>query len=292
MARPLRIEYPGALYHVTSRGNAREDIFFDEKDRQRFLATLAHVIRDYHWICYAYCQMTNHYHLLIETREANLSRGMRQLNGVYTQALNRRHGRVGHIFQGRFKALLVEKDGYLLELCRYIVLNPVGAGMVETPDVWKWSSYRATAGLDPVPELLSSDWILAQFAPSRRKAQRLYRQFVLSGMTKESPWKEVKGSLFLGPPSFVDGIKDSLREASFEIPRRQRHAARPPLESLIARPEGATDAQLAIARDHGYTLREIGDHLALHYATVSRRVTRFHDQKAGAGKRRRARNKT
>ena len=124
MARPLRIEYPGALYHVTSRGNAREDIFFDEKDRQRFLATLAHVIRDYHWICYAYCQMTNHYHLLIETPEANLSRGMRQLNGVYTQALNRRHGRVGHIFQGRFKALLVEKDGYLLELCRYIVLNP------------------------------------------------------------------------------------------------------------------------------------------------------------------------
>lgn len=121
MARPLRIEYPGALYHVTSRGNAREDIFFDEKDRQRFLATLAHVVRDYHWICYAYCQMTNHYHLLIETPEANLSRGMRQLNGVYTQALNRRHGRVGHIFQGRFKALLVEKDGYLLELCRYIV---------------------------------------------------------------------------------------------------------------------------------------------------------------------------
>ncbi|MCX5812281.1 MAG: transposase [Proteobacteria bacterium] len=140
MARPLRIEYPGAFYHITSRGNAGQDIYLDDTDRQRFLAILAGVLEDYHWVCYAYCLMSNHYHILIETPDPNLSAGIRQLNGVYTQSVNRRHGTRGHIFQGLFKSILVKKESHLLELCRYIVLNPVRAGMTLSPDIWQWSS--------------------------------------------------------------------------------------------------------------------------------------------------------
>src|SRR5207247_381934 len=147
MARPLRLSYPGALYHVTARGNARQAIYTDDADRQMFLLVLEDVETRYHWLCHAYCLMDNHYHLLLETPQGNLSAGMRQVNGVYTQRFNRRHGRVGHIFQGRFKAILVERESYLLELCRYLVLNPVRAGIVRQPERYRWSSYRATAGL-------------------------------------------------------------------------------------------------------------------------------------------------
>jgi REP element-mobilizing transposase RayT len=119
MARPLRIEFPGAVYHITSRGNAKQTIFLENQDRHKFLEVLSTVIERCSWLCHAYCLMKNHYHLMIETPEANLSRGMRQLNGVYTQLFNQRHKRVGHLFQGRYKAILVEKDTHLLSLCRY-----------------------------------------------------------------------------------------------------------------------------------------------------------------------------
>ncbi|MDO8369425.1 MAG: transposase [Candidatus Nitrotoga sp.] len=144
MSRPIRIEFSNALYHVTARGDRREDIFEDDEDRQMFLSTLAQVITQFNWICHAWCLMDNHYHLLIQTPDGNLSKGMRQLNGIYTQASNRCHQRVGHLFQGRFKAILVDSDAYLLELTRYVVLNPVRAGMVKKPADWKWSSYRAS----------------------------------------------------------------------------------------------------------------------------------------------------
>src|SRR3990170_1428331 len=146
MARPLRIEFPGALYHVTSRGDRREPIYEDDADRTTFLATLAEVLRRFNWTCYAYCLMTNHYHLVVGTPDGNLSKGMRQLNGMYTQATNRRHRRTGHLFQGRFKGILIDKDAYLLELARYVVLNPVRAGMVKHPRLYAWSSYRAVVG--------------------------------------------------------------------------------------------------------------------------------------------------
>ena len=147
MARPLRVEFPGALYHLTARGNARGAIFLDDEDRQGFLSVLGSVIDRFGWICHAYCLMGNHYHLMVETPSANLSKGARQLNGVYTQRFNRRHRRVGHLLQGRYKAILVERDSYLLELCRYIVLNPVRAGTVRRAGDYRWSSYRATAGV-------------------------------------------------------------------------------------------------------------------------------------------------
>jgi len=138
MARPLRIEYAGALYHVTSRGDGREDIYLDDEDRELFLRVLGEVCDLFNWSVHAWCLMTNHYHLLVETPDSNLSKGMRYLNGVYTQRFNRKHSRVGHVFQGRYKAILVEKDAYLQELSRYIILNPVRAGMVESAEQWEW----------------------------------------------------------------------------------------------------------------------------------------------------------
>src|SRR6266508_2494227 len=143
MARPLRIEYDGALYHATSRGNEGKRIFQDDTDRELFLHTLSRVNERFHWMCHAYCLMGNHYHLVIETPDGNLSKGMRQLNGVYTQAYNRRHHRVGHLFQGRFKGILVQKESHYLEVCRYVVLNPVRAKAVKQPREWPWN--RATA---------------------------------------------------------------------------------------------------------------------------------------------------
>jgi len=170
MARPLRIEFEGALYHVTSRGNKKEAIYLNDMDRLIFLKVLSDVCQRYNWVCHAYCLMTNHYHLLIETPDANLSVGMRHLNGVYTQKFNFHHGRVGHVYQGRYKGILVEKEAHLLELARYVVLNPVRARMVSEAEDWRWSSYRATSGMVKSPGFLSVDWLLSVFGDKQSKA--------------------------------------------------------------------------------------------------------------------------
>ena len=191
MTRPIRIEFCGALYHVTSRGDRREAIYEDDEDRSRFLEVLAQVVADANWVCHAYCLMGNHYHLVIETPDKNLSKGMRQLNGVYTQMSNRRHGRVGHLFQGRYKAILVDADSYLRELTRYVVLNPVRAGMVAEPAAWPWSSYRATVGIDALPPWLVVDGLLAQFGTQRAQAVQRYTAFVAEGIGGESIWRHL-----------------------------------------------------------------------------------------------------
>ncbi len=180
MARPLRIEFPGALYHVTARGNARQDIYLDARDSGRFLDLLGEVCARYEWRCFAYCLMTNHYHFVVETAQPNLSAGMRQLNGRYSQAFNHRHRREGHLFQGRYKAILVEREAYLLEVCRYVVLNPVRAGLARAPQAWRWSSYRATlAGAGPA--WLAAPELLGLFAPEPEAAARAYRAFIAEG---------------------------------------------------------------------------------------------------------------
>lgn len=163
MARPLRLEFSGALYHVMARGNRRAPIYLDDTDFTQFLTGLGKVCERYNWLTHAYCLMHNHYHLLIETPDGNLSRGMRQLNGVYSQRFNRRHGTSGHLFQGRYKAILVQKGSYLLELSRYIVLNPVRARIAPAVQDWRWSSYLETVGRVEPPEWLETDWLLAQF---------------------------------------------------------------------------------------------------------------------------------
>jgi REP element-mobilizing transposase RayT len=279
MARPLRIEYPGAVYHVTTRGNARQAIFKDDGDRKCFLDVLASVVEESNWLCHAYCLMENHYHLILETPEANLSRGMRQLNGVYTQRHNRRHGSGGHLFQGRFKAILVGRENYLLELCRYVVLNPVRAGLVKTAEEYAWSSYRATAGSASRPPYLSVDWVLGQFGERIGKAQARYRDFVRGGMPGESPWRRLRGQVFLGLDDLIEHLRPHLEKARRvkEIPRAQRFVGRPRLEELLAGLEGkARKVRNRLIRQaferHGYLLSEIGRATGLHYSTIGRIV--------------------
>jgi len=277
MSRPLRIQYAGAIYHLTSRGNAHADIFLDDTDREIFLAALAVVVERFSWRVYAYCLMGNHYHLLAETPQPNLSRGMRWLNGVYTQRFNRRHERAGHIFQGRFKAILVERDSYPLELARYIVLNPVRAGATRAPDAWRWSSYRATAGEAAVPTWLNVGWILDQFGDGRAAAWRRYREFVAAGLDRPPPWRNLRGQVFLGTEAFVQALAPRLAQSqdATETPRSQRLVHRPALASLLPRSSGNDRFERnAAIRDahlrHAYTLAEIAREAGLSYATVSR----------------------
>jgi REP element-mobilizing transposase RayT len=281
MARPIRIEYPGALYHATSRGNARQKIFRSDKDRSYLIELLAGVADRFQWLCYAYCLMDNHYHLVIETREANLSKGMRQLNGVYTQKCNWKHHKTGHLFQGRYKATIVDRDPYLLELCRYVVLNPVRAHAAENLEDWKWSSYRATAGIDDVPPFLAADRLLAQFSSTRKRACKLYQRFVAEGISGTSPWDELKGQVYLGDERFVEKIKDLRRNDDREIPRYQREAAKPDLHFLFAETysrDARNKAIYAAHVIHRYTLQQVGDHVGMHYTTVSR-IVRDQQQK-------------
>ncbi|MBI1811894.1 MAG: transposase [Nitrospirae bacterium] len=277
MARPLRIEYPGAIYHITSRGNARGKIYKDDNDREAFLEILGSVIKRYNYLCHAYCLMDNHYHLIIETPEPNLSRGMRQLNGVYTQAYNRRHRKAGHIFQGRYKSILIEKENYLLELCRYIILNPIRAGITKKPEQWEWSSYLATIGKTKTPAYLTTDWILGQFGSKRSKAERQYAEFVKSGISKGKPWDDLEGQILLGGDEFITKFKELLADKKEikEIPRRQRYVGRPELAKLFKDTRDANRKKDTIYQAHvryGYTLKEIADYLNIHYTTVSKIV--------------------
>ena len=279
MARPLRIEYPGAVYHVTSRGNARDKIFSDNQDREIFLSILGAVVKRYNWLCHAYCLMDNHYHFMIETPDANLSIGMRQLNGIYTQKYNRRHHKPGHIFQGRFKAILVQKENYLLELCRYVVLNPVRAGVVKKPEAWRWSSYQATAGLRKKPDYLTTDWILGLFNSKRTVAQKQYRAFLREGIHRGSPWEELQGQVLLGEEGFVEKFKDLLEDKKQvkEIPRLQRYVSRPSLEKIFSGQKAKAQRDIGINAahmSHGYTLKEIADHLGIHYTTVRKVIAK------------------
>ncbi len=241
MARQLRLQFPGAVYHVTSRGNARQDIFADDADRARFLDLLGREIEQHRWRCHAYCLMGNHYRLLIETPEANLSRGMGRLNMAYAQAFNRRHERVGHLFQGRFHAVVVEKDSHLLELCRYLVLNPVRAGMAAVPGDWPWSSYRATASGRGGPDWLTTGWTLQRFGGADARGRRAYRRFVGEGIEAASPWDDLRGGAFLGGERFLRAMTERARR---EAPDQIASAARRP-DRPSAREIGAAVAKAA-----------------------------------------------
>lgn len=277
MARPLRIEYPGAVYHVTTRGNEKKPIYKDYHDRESFLFILDKVNKRYHWLCHAYCLMDNHYHLLIETPDANLCIGMRQLNGVYTQVFNKQHRRVGHLFQGRYRAILIQKDSHLLEVCRYVVLNPVRAGLVENPGKWRWSSFGATAGREKPPACLTTVWVLRQFSSKRPKAEKEYREYVRRGIGKESIWAGVRGQAILGEDDFMDGLTGYLERNKDvpEIPKSQRYASRPSLEELFKKSIFSDRAKRdwmirEAVEKFGYTQRAVADYLGFHFTYVSR----------------------
>jgi putative transposase len=276
MARPLRIEYDGALYHVTSRGNDRKPIFKEDSDRELFLSTLTHVNERFHWICHAYCLMNNHYHLVIETPDGNLSKGMRQLNGVYTQTFNKRHRRTGHVFQGRFKAILVQKDSHLLEVCRYVVLNPVRAKTVSHPRQWQWSSYHATVGIAAVNGCLTVDDILTHFGQRRAIAQETYCEFVQAGIGGTSIWDDLEAQSLLGVEGFSQGLRPLVTEKQQirEIPKGQRFVGRPTMQKLFSqKSRDKTSRNRLIAKavtEYGYSQMELATFLRLHYSTISR----------------------
>lgn len=279
MARPLRIEYPAAVYHVSSRGNARRAIFKDERDRGLFLTRLARINERYHWLCHAYCLMINHYHLVVETPEGNLSRGMRQLNGVYTQNYNRRHRRAGHVLQGRYKAILIQKESHLLEVCRYVVLNAVRAKAVERPEQWQWSSYAGTAGLKRPHRCLTTDWVLGQLGKKRGEAEQRYRELVKASREAPSIWQQVKAQELLGDEGFVTRLTAYIRrqEDITEIPRSQRYMTRPPLGSLLPHrilgdPKKRDRKVVEAVEQYGYTQKAVADFLGMHYSTISRLV--------------------
>ncbi|MCW8918343.1 MAG: transposase [Gammaproteobacteria bacterium] len=272
MARPLRIEFAGALYHVTTRGDRREAVFEDDEDRRMFLSTLAEVVERFNWICHAYCLMTNHYHLVVETPDANLSKGMRLLNGVYTQASNRRHGRVGHLFQGRFKGILVDKDNHMLELARYVVLNPVRAGLVAQPGDWPWSSYRAVVGEEAPPKWLATTVVLAQFGGTRPVARNRYRNFVAAGHSTDSVWANLRQQIYLGNEAFVEQsqAKAKVEGDELSIPQVQRRAPAPSLEVIAGRHSERNTAIAAAYATGAYSYREIAEYFGLHLATIGR----------------------
>lgn len=257
----------------------------DNEDKGRFFNALSTVVERFDWLCHAYCLMENHYHLLIETPDGNLSKGMRELNGVYTQWFNQRHKRVGHLFQGRYKAILVEKNSNLLSLCRYVVLNPLRAGLVRRPERWTWSSYGATIGLVKRPSFLTVEWVLSQFDGRKRAAMKKYEKFVLEGINKESPWETLKGQIFLGTEEFIKRLSGLLseKENMKEVPKSQRYAARPSLSEIFKEKKWeerkVEDKTIYAAYvRHGYTLKEIAEHLGSHYATVSRAIKRVERQ--------------
>lgn len=289
MARPLRIQYPDGIYHVTARGNDRRPIFEDDDDCACFLVALAEVVARYRVRCHAYCLMGNHYHLLLQTPEANLSAAMRQLNGVYTQRFNRRHERCGHLLQGRFGAQLIDAEAYLREVCRYVVLNPVRAGLCAHPREWKWSSFQATALETIAPGFLSVEWVRTLGgARDQAEATRRYVSFVEEGIREPETSLAQFVSRSMPDNRASATVGDQLREAArcAEFPRAQRFALRPTLPQLFAdvTSRADRDARAIVAiLEHGYTMREVAEAIGRHYITVSRALARASAQHDAAG---------
>jgi len=274
MARPLRLELSGGLYHVTSRGDRREDIYVDDEDREEWLSLLGRVCFRFNWRCHAYCLMDNHYHIVIETAEANLSKGMRQLNGVYTQYYNRRHKRVGHVFQGRFKGIMVEQDAYLLELARYVVLNPLRANMIKDIQTWQWSSYHAMVGKILSPPWLEINWILGQFSKQCKRATKHYINFVREGVGLPSIWNDLKNQVFLASDGYINEKQKMInkKESLNDVPKLQKRKMAKPLafyEKKYKQPKVAISKAYLTG---SYTLKEIGEYFGYHYSTISRIV--------------------
>jgi REP element-mobilizing transposase RayT len=237
MARPLRIEFADALYHVMSRGNDRRSIVRDDADRQRRCEWLARTVEVYRWRLHAFCLMTNHEHLFVETPEPNLSAGMQHLNGSYTSYYNLRHRRVGHLFQGRFKAHLIDNEGYYWSISRYIHLNPVRARLVQRPEEWPWSSYRGYHRASMQLPWATYNRVLREFGRDADEARRKYRQFVNEGLERklDPPWASAAGGLILGGERFVEKIRGLLegRPRDVSLPMVQALRPRPTLARII-----------------------------------------------------------
>lgn len=289
MARPLRIEYPNAFYHVTSRGNEQKDVFKSQRDREKFLEYLESATNRYGAVIHAWCLMSNHYHLLLETPVGNLSQIMRHINGAYTTYFNIKRKRAGHLFQGRYKAILVEADEYAAELSRYIHLNPVRATMVARPEEYKWSSYKSYIGQDKAADWLKTDFIFGYFGGKAADAQSRYRKFVEDSLGSEyySPLKATVASTILGSAEFVRDIsKRHLGEkrADRSMPAVKALSTRPSLDEIlrIIKTELSDSEELArnvsiycCQQYSGAKLKEIGERFGIGDAAVSQASRRL-----------------
>jgi putative transposase len=291
MTRPLRIEFPDAIYHITSRGDRQEPNFRDDSDRQRLLDVIDRAMGRLDAEMLAFCLMGNHYHFVLRTRRPNLSRLMRQINGEYTQAFNRRHAVTGHVFQGRFHAVVVDRDAYLLEVCRYVELNPVRAGLVATVDAWPWSSYRAHIGMARGPWWLATatlhSHLLGREAMNqddRRQARELYANAVAAGLDAD-PWKlHLRQEIYLGEEAFVADTRaraTAERLRSPDIAKIQRT-----LENTLAEwltPERTRDEAFRLAyAQGGMTMAEIARQAGMSVSGVSRIIAiaeRLHESR-------------
>ena len=290
MSRPLRVEFAGAVYHVTSRGDRREDIFADDVDRATLRAVLGQALERFDAQALSYCLMGNHYHFVLHTRQANLSRLMRHVNGVYTQRFNRRHGAVGHLFQGRFKAILVDRDSYLLAVCRYVELNPVRAGMVAQAADWAWSSYRAHVGAEPAPDWLDTTGLHANLLGracrdpvDRRRAAARYAALVAAG--RDVPlWDEgLRQQIYLGDEGFAArmlAMAGPARSDAAEVPRAQRRAAPRSLQQWLDECPSRDQAIWRAYRESGLRMTDIAAALGLSVSRISRLIAR---EESGAG---------
>lgn len=289
MARPLRIEYPGAYYHVTSRGNEQKDVFKSQKDREKFLSYLESATKRYDALIHAYCLMGNHYHLLLETPAGNLAEIMRHINGAYTTYFNVKRKRSGHLFQGRYKAILVEADEYATELSRYIHLNPVNAHIIARPEDYQWSSYRCYIGQSLPPAWLKMDFVLEYFAVNAADASNKYRQFVEDKLGKEyaSPLKAVVGSSLLGSQGFIEEITAvHLQEKAVgrDVPALRQLTRQPQPEDIIREVKAVfaeNEKQARLAAMHlchkysGSKLRQIGSLFDVRESAITEGSRRF-----------------
>ena len=275
MSRPIRIEFPGAHYLVTTKGMDGAEVFRDNDDRGVFLNAVDMVVQRFGWNVHAYVLMADHYHIVVDVPKANLSKGMRQLNGVYTQHFNRRHGLEGPLFQGRFKSVLFEAGSYLLPLVRYVALTPVREGLNTSPDKYRWSSHRSTAGLGRRPAFLQPETVLGQFGVREASNQRRYRQYVKDGIGEASPLDERVGQVLLGSDTFLKEHAPRLSGGRGAKRGPRRAGRKRSLSTIFKQVDNVSRIERnglirAAHIEHGYTLMEIGDHLGLHYTTVSK----------------------
>jgi REP element-mobilizing transposase RayT len=279
MGRPLRIEYAGALYHITSRGNERKKIFLNDGDRKKFLGILEDYHDRYGILIHSYVLMDNHYHLILETPKGNLLKVMHGLNGGYTGYFNRKYGRSGHLFQGRYKGIIIDKDSYLIPLSRYVHLNPVRARVVVRPEWYRWSSYPGYMGKEKEYKWVEYSWILSQFGSRRLRTKRKYREYTEEALRKkiENPFQRLHSQVILGGEEFVKGIRGLLtgKALSHEIVERERLTEYPPLDEVVGVVARAFKTKEEAIRGRGgraNTARNVALYMAQRYTGLGNEV--------------------
>jgi putative transposase len=279
MSRRPRLQFAGAVYHVMARGNRKSTIFHDDEDRRQFLYVVGDAALSYDLRIRAACLMGNHYHLVLETPGCNLSDAMHFVNGVFAQRSNRRHGQTGHVFEGRFRSLVIQRESYLMRAARYVVRNPVRAGLVARAGDWRWSSYRATAGLEPAPPWLHVEWIQWAFrAPSMDEARERYMKYVNAPAVSQRT--VALNGLVFGTKQFERRLLDVIGadQADRPVPRAIRNLTRRPLAELFDgdRTRGPSrDRLIHRARvEHGHRFADIARHLGIDRSTASKAATR------------------